>query len=160
MSLSNLLRKWNQRPVTFTGRGVLRAGKLALILGGLTLGGIGISSCIKYLNRDIRIEKPNPENFNGAWGSVEDYTYGRGGPTRFIVDEDNDGNADLIQYGGKADWVAEGYQPPKGNFFTRDARVMTPEMREAATEAMKTDQRLSYLMAQRAYELQEQTGGK
>ena len=33
---------------------------------------------------------------------------------------------------------------------------MTPEIREAATKAMKADQELEYLLHQRSYELQEQ----
>ena len=54
-----------------------------------------------------------------------------------IVDEDNDGNADMIQTNGRVHWIADGYFPKSSAYDTAHARVMTPEIRKAATEALK-----------------------
>src|SRR3989344_2918359 len=64
-----------------------------------------------------------------------------------IVDEDNDGIADYILrddfLGGHIKYIAEGYQIQDQKPIIDDrTKTLTHEQREAATEAMKADQKL------------------
>lgn len=90
---------------------------------------------------------PREEDFRSLHGMVAG-TYMQGRIEGYIRDLDGDGRADAITGSGRAYWVASGYE----NHFRKYDRIMSEEMREAATASMQSDQRLAYLMACAAYE--------
>lgn len=118
-----------------------------------------IGTCIKIsdkLNNSSRINIHEPEKnvFDKYHGAVIDYWIDGGmRGAVFIGDEDGDGSADVIRSGTFADWIVEGHKTRY--HVTAATRTMTAEIRDAATEAMKADQKLSYLLAKRKYELHQ-----
>lgn len=116
-----------------------------------------IGTCIKIsdkLNNSSRISIREPQKnvFDKYQGAVIDYWIDGGiRGTVFIGDEDGDGSADVIRSGTFADWIVEGHKTKY--HVTAATQTMTAEMRGAATEAMNADQKLSYLLAKRKYEL-------
>jgi len=71
-------------------------------------------------------------------------------PDLLVADEDHDGNVDVIVgEAGLAYWVAEGFIT---NFFGgEDARVITPEIQEAANTSLRASQNLAYLLVKDEY---------
>ncbi len=129
-------------------RGVALAG-----LAGLSLAGCDLTLEQRDITRD---------EFNRNRGAVylvypqRDSSYTIHAKNEYIEDVDNDGLADVIGSMGRALWVAPGYKETlKSITRTEEAQIMTPEIREAATRALKSDQDLLYLIAKSSYELQE-----
>jgi len=127
-----------------------------LIVGAATAAGL-FGVCAKIVSKlddktKAEMKAPKEEDFKNYLGVVIHpnlpYTNRR---DVYILDEDNDGTADVIYTTSSAWYVADGFQSKR--FHQLDAITMTAEMRQAATESLKADQRLSYLLAKRAYEI-------
>ena len=73
-----------------------------------------------------------------------------------IYDQDGDGKADVIGYGGLAHWVTPGHTPDR--FMTRegDTNIMTPEIQAAATRELQAEKDLAFLIHQENYRLQQE----
>ncbi|MBI4140821.1 hypothetical protein HY485_03205 [Candidatus Woesearchaeota archaeon] len=135
------------------------AGCLVTVLAAV----IGsVKSCQKInqkLNdwQEVEIREPKKDDFRNYNGVVL-YPYLSANPDKtvnsfdaYIIDEDGDGKADLIYSMGRVYWIAEGYKPERFSAGPQ-TKTMTAEMRDLATEVLKADQRLSYLLAKKTYE--------
>ncbi len=141
-------------------------------IGRATLAGLAVLSlngCEFFENPVAR--NPTRDEFDKHWGTVslvrpEEGDENSAFPNiwnRDIRDLDGDGLADAITSGFRAYWVAEGYQGTGGVYrgkngvsvLTENARIMTPEIRAAATRALNGDQDLAYLIAQENYSLEQ-----
>ena len=130
------------------------------VVGGLAvLGAVGCSDSQKVLPDVTR------EEFNNYAGAVLADSPDSSFDELYIKDINGDGQADVLAFGPRAYWIAFEYknvegQEPKSGYLTDDARIMTHEMREAATRALKADQDLAYLIAKENHRLSLQGGSK
>ncbi len=148
--------------------------KVPTIVGGLVVVA-GSAGCKAFTPPEPR--SSTRDDFDRQIGLVllatpvegdENRTYFANTWDRYIKDVDGDGLADAITWGDDADWIAEGYQGTNGvykvsgfHIYTSRAKVMTPEIRAAATRALNGDQDLSHLIAQENHRLyqEEKQGG-
>jgi len=129
----------------------------ALVGSLATLGSIG---CGDYLNPPLRdVTRGEFDNFVGNANlayPIESDSVGKFlGREAFIRDLDGDDQADIIFYGPAVYWMAPGIDGEDIQYFRTTPRtmLMTPEIREAATRALKADRDLAYLTAKENYRL-------
>ncbi len=134
--------------------------KLGLIplLGGLTCLAYYAPKAYNFLSKPEELVEPKREDFDKNWAkscaavripliaTVDDI-----GGDFYIRDLDNDNTADSMSFAGCPRWIADGYQNQVS--INPDTRVMTPEIRDAATEALHADRELGFLVAQEEYRL-------
>lgn len=131
----------------------------SLAIGGLAA--LALSGCGKDEPRN------NPEDFSKSKGVFLDMTYSSFGRELFISDIDNDGEADVLSYHDTARWVGKEFRSSVlgneyvGNYLTnKETNFMTPEIRKAASETMRTDRELGKLVQKEAYRLSQQNYGR
>ncbi len=108
------------------------------LFGALTLS--LVTACTS-----TQMKEPKPEDYKNTPSivSIEERLL-------YIRDLDDNDQADLISFGVTAYFIAPGYE--KKAATSRDTRIMTPEMRKVATEAMLADRRLKYLIDKHNYD--------
>ena len=108
--------------------------------GTLALGLLG--GCLRKNQEEIPV--PKRENYNNVKGVVLYYTcLGE----LYIHDIDNDWTASWIGKFGRACYIEPEFKPVKGVTVQSDTKIMTPELRKAASEALRADRELMYQMA-------------
>ncbi|MBS3086469.1 hypothetical protein J4422_02095 [Candidatus Pacearchaeota archaeon] len=132
---------------------------------GIATVGLALAGCELEGFRDVTREEFNKAGavVNLIYPAVGDTFYNSGPSTGTyierdlsIVDVDGNGTADIIkgEFGLSIKFVADEFANRKiGRLETNYARLMTPEMREAATRALKADQDLAYLIAKKNYKV-------
>ncbi|MBI2146088.1 hypothetical protein HYU22_01975 [Candidatus Woesearchaeota archaeon] len=76
----------------------------------------------------------------------------------YVRDLNGDGQADLIGSVGEAYYVAPEFVPTLDKVNKGRARVMTPEIRDAATRLVQANSDLGYLLAVDRYRVQQRQG--
>ncbi|MEK6948388.1 MAG: hypothetical protein AABX19_04060 [Nanoarchaeota archaeon] len=119
------------------------------IINGLVVTVIALSSC-----DNDRVEPPNPEFYKHFVGSVPLPN----SSTLYIHDLDGDGNADVLAVSNNVWYVAPNLSDEVKNklkewhWDTERVQLMTQEMRELSTTAMKSDQKLAYIIDKARYD--------
>ncbi len=135
------------------------AGKFLFFTGLAGLACLGVKRCNDFMDKPflIQSEVTKPEFYSDKMGSFIEFTTGISdlGRDGYIVDEDNDGNADVIQYCASVRWIASNHKTKKYITDNR-TKTMTPEIQSAATEALNLDRKLAQLIAEESYRLQEE----
>lgn len=127
---------------------------------GLSTLAIKCDQKITEWEYELRMHEPKEDDFKNYFGAVVLSGYdGHMARDAYIRDEDSDGHADLLHDGLNLLLTADGHTPR--NLLVNPAtQTMTAEIRDAATTALKADQRLSYLLARRHWELFKQEQAK
>jgi hypothetical protein len=133
-----------------------RAPKTLLTLACLIVSPLLFRACYRTIDTEIKPKKPILEKIERINGAFYDPTYSDYGRLRYIVDIDNNGSADCMGNpdNGYYDWIAPEFFDSHG--VHSETRIMTKEIRDLATKAMKTDQELSYAVSRTAYEQENQ----
>jgi|WetSurMetagenome_2_1015567.scaffolds.fasta_scaffold447034_2 hypothetical protein len=129
---------------------IVELGLLAVV----TTAGIG--SCFNCLTKQEPLRDPNTLAWNSADRTVEvdDYGATNGLPiVSYVWDANKDGVADAIGRIGSASWYTDDWKGEK----LKKARQMTPEIREAATEALRSKMKLERLLYEERYKEQQAT---
>jgi hypothetical protein len=124
---------------------------IAAPLAMLALAGCGAFS-------EDKIREPNEQEYQtGSYVALlNDKTENKWGRNLFVVDEDGDGNVDVMQFMGVAHWVAKGYTPREYEFREGFTKTMTPEIQAAATRELQAEKDLAFLIHQENYRLQQE----
>ena len=101
-------------------------------------GLVGLVLIAPIIGCTQKIYEPKREDYNNYSAGLARCKFLR------VVDEDNDGEADIIGEIGSASFIAEGYQAKR--YDTTYAKIMTPEMRAAATKELHAERELQYLV--------------
>lgn len=108
-------------------------------LTGLVVAGALFLPGCKY-----EFKEPVRENYNHNSAALSKSHHMR------VIDEDNDGVADMIAEAGVAKFVRDGYKSQR--FYTEYALIMTPELRDSATKELHAERDLDYLMDKSFYQ--------
>lgn len=123
-------------------------------VGLIGLAGKGCWEIGQHMDRPLPVVQYSRDFFSKEPCSmVREYTTDSTGRDRFIVDENGDGQADVIVFQNYVNWIAEGHKTDR--WTIPETKTMTPEIRDAATKALKSDQDLAFLLNQRAYQLDQ-----
>ena len=88
------------------------------------------------------------QEYNPLWGAAPAYDSDGNVSlyTTWILDQNGDGDADMIlDYGKHVAYIADEHEII-GNWDVADAKIMTPEQREVASRGIAVDQELSDLI--------------
>jgi hypothetical protein len=115
----------------------------------LGMGLVGLALCLPGC-MERRMPEPVRSNYDQYGAAYRGSQYSR------IFDEDKDGKADIIAELNEAKFIAEGHKSER--FFTDNAIVMTPQLRDAATRELHAERDMLYLMDIAVYNKHQ--GGK
>ncbi|MBI5804262.1 hypothetical protein HY450_03395 [Candidatus Pacearchaeota archaeon] len=124
---------------------------------------VGVCKGINWLYEQANKPMPEPkiEFLDEELKLVEDIDvfvprtrYGGRG-NLFVIDEDNDGLADVLRYLDSAEWIAEGHTSKYFAVIKR-TKTMTPEMRDAASRLLRARKDLYFETWKKVYELEKE----
>jgi hypothetical protein len=139
--------------------GLIETGKIALTLGVLGAGFIGIPySCMKFSDAmEGKRKAPSLESINVTQHAVQttDYTNNGNAMPVYLWDTNKNGIVDTLSFGGRANWYSD---ESSESFRNKRSRKMTPALQKAATEARDANYKLQIMLIEEA--LRQDAQGK
>jgi hypothetical protein len=133
-------------------------GLTALIAFGM---GSCVRSCWKTINTPYVMTEPSKIDYReSARAMVTDYSQVSYGEDLRTKDLNGDGQVDALVSSGVARWIAPEFETNANWNFRRDAKRMSPEIREYVTKLDKDTKEATRLLAEDAYKLQQKESKK
>lgn len=130
-----------------------RIGKIAAGVVGLGLVAYAASSCF----REPETVTPSERDYREVVIQTRYYWPEGSIPSEgYIWDMNNDGVADAVGFMGMARWYSDDWHGKNA----LEAVKMTPEIRDAATEAMKSGRNLAKLLTENMFEESQKKEGR